>query len=126
MDNELAAKFIDKINEAFDILGIADRYRLSWSEELHNEAISEGTITGIDTSDEFVAGIQLCKGGTYFTIYAEKSARRFLKNNARVGDYIKLRAYLKPVMFKGDQCCLFVDDEADILDLIHEGKLGGE
>lgn len=121
MNNEMAAALTRKINEMLDVLGIADRYRLSWSDELENEAIVVGVITGVDTSDEFVVGVQLCKNGTYFTIYAEKSARHFLRRNARIGDYIKIRCCLKPVMFKDDHCCLFVDDEASVLKLIHEG-----
>lgn len=121
MTNEQATAVVASVNKMFEELGISERYRLSWDNELCNEAIAEGTIADIDTTDEFVLGIRYCKNGTYLTFCAEKSARHYLRHEARVGDYIKARVYLKPAMFKGDWCYLHVDDEANVLKLIHEG-----
>lgn len=120
MNTQQEAVVVSNINRLFEELGIAERYRLSWNDELRNEAINVGTITDIDASDEFVLGVQICKDGAYFTICAGKSARHYLHHEARVGDYIKIRTYLKPAMFKGDWCYLYVDDEANVLELIHE------
>ena len=120
MTNEQATEFVNKINEALEIAGIADRYRISWNDELSNEAIVEGTITDIDATDEFDLGVRFCKGGMYLAICAGKSARQYLRHEAHVGDFIKVRTYLKPAMFKGEHCYLHIDDEANILEHFHK------
>lgn len=121
MTNEQQALIISNINAMLYDLGMADKFRLSWDNELENEAIVVGTIANIDTSDEFILGIRVSKGGANYVFCAENSARHFLRNKACVGDYIKVRAYLKPAMFGGEFCYLHVDDKDDILDHIHEG-----
>lgn len=123
MTNDEQAAIVGKINELFEACGVADRYRLDWDDELHNEAIVEGTVTDIDTRDEFVFAIRLRVNGTGvpFDIYAEKDARCQLRHTVRIGDYLKVKAYLKPASFDTGFCYLHVDDEEDILQHIHEG-----
>lgn len=116
------AAVIDGFNGILELLGVADRYLLSWNDELCNEGICAGTVTDLDSSDEFVLGVQLCKNGAYFTVCAEGAARFRLKHDVRIGDYLKVRVYLKPAMFKGEHCYLHIDDEKHILQLIREGN----
>ena len=110
MTNEQATEFVNKINEA-----LALEHDLAAHSSLRDERA--GARAELVCAD-IALGERRRREPVRRVLRQHQLAARL--HEAHVGDFIKVRTYLKPAMFKGEHCYLHIDDEANILEHFHK------